>query len=154
MITFSALLAFFNALLCIGVMITGYARERRSLVHRAFAFGILFLALSEICVGMAALSGSSRLFWERVYIGFAAFLPGGWLLFALSFARSRDDWKKHKGSLVAAFVLPLFFALPPWNSVSIPEVSLENGVVTRLGAAGYFFHLGLLLSSVLVLTRL
>jgi len=152
--TFFSLLSFFNALLCIGLMIAGYAQERRSLVHRAFAFGILFLAFSEICVGMAAISGDSRFFWERVQIGFAAFLPGSWLLFALSFARSRDAWKQYKGSLVAAFVLPLFFALPPWSSVLLPEVSLENGPIIRLGAAGYFFHLGLLLSSVIVLTQI
>ena len=152
--TFPALLAFLNALLCVGLMIAGYAQERRSLVHRAFAFGILFLAFSEICVGMADIPGNSRFFWERVYIGFAAFLPGGWILFALSFARSRDDWKKHKGSLGAAFLLPLFFALPPWSSMLIPVASVENGVVVRLGAAGYFFQIGLILSSVLVLTRL
>jgi len=152
--TFPSLLAFLNAILCLGLIVAGYAQERRSVVHRAFALGMLFLAFTEICVGMAALSGSNPFFWERVQMGFAAFLPGGWLLFSISFARPRNDWKQHKGSLVIAFAMPLFFALPPWSSVLIPVVFPENGVVARLGSAGYFFYLGLLLSSVLVLTRL
>ena len=152
--TFLPLLAFLNVLICLALTIAGYAQKRRSRVHHAFAFGILFLAFSETCVGMAAVFDDYRFFWERVQMGFAAFLPGIWLLFALSFARSCDDWKKHKASLVTAFVLPLFFALPLWDSVLLPLASTEDGIPIRLGVAGSFFQMGLLLSSVLVLARL
>lgn len=157
--SFPALLAFISAALCGGVALFGYAQERRSFVRRVFFAGQMALALSEICAGVLAnaVSPGAALRWVQLGLIPTAFLPGCWLLFSLTFARPREDWKKWKGAVAAAFALPLSLVALFWDFLLLPTFDVFPAPIPApipLGWAGYLLHLLLLLLSILVLRNL
>ncbi len=87
--TFNALLAFAGAFLCAGLGVGALCKEPRALVSRAFALGMLVLALREACTGLGMLATLPLDVWrwQLLQWTFTTMLPGSWLLFSLSFGR-------------------------------------------------------------------
>src|SRR5262245_30145882 len=111
LVRFEALLAFTGALLCTGLGLGTLYTKPRALVPRAFALGMLMLALRETLVGLGAqaMLPPAALRWQQLGWIVTTILPGGWLLFSVSFARSnaRDFLARWKWAVVGAVVLPL-----------------------------------------------
>ena len=157
---FHAILAFTSALLCIGLAVVVFFEDIRSFHHRTFASGMITLALVEMCAGMSAqaLLPSDVLHWERLRLTGAAFLPGSWLLFSLSFARSnyRELLAKWKWFALGSFVLPLglvtffrhslFAAQSTWEPSSVALIPLDW--------SGHLFYVFFLFMSVIILMNL
>jgi histidine kinase-like protein len=99
------------SLLCLGLASFVLFQDRRSLVHRLFAIGMVAFAGEAVLMAMSAqaASASDVLFWQRLRFVAAAIIPGIWLLFSLSFARANPEgWVTNwKWVIVAAFALPL-----------------------------------------------
>lgn len=108
---FDVLLALTGACLCSGLGIAVLYQRPKALVTRAFALGMLVLALREAFVALGAqgtlpLAGMQ---WPQLAWIMHTLLPGSWLLFSLTFARSNDHdflskWKWLVGGVI---VLPL-----------------------------------------------
>jgi len=154
--SFNSLVSFAAVLLCGALAVVVLFRKQRSFVQWIFAAGMGLLGLEAMLIGFSAQSTLPLevVFWQRLRLSVAAFLPGIWLLFSLSFART--DYKKFlakwKWISFAVFVLPVvlatifrkeFFVLPRSFSLSV-------AAFIPLGWSGYFFHL-LVLSSVVVI---
>src|SRR5262245_40372177 len=69
-----------------------FLRDRRSLVHKVFAAGMLLLAAEEVCRGFSykAVLPEDVLYWQKCAVVISALVPGVWLAFSLSYAR-RDS---------------------------------------------------------------
>jgi len=109
--SFSAGLAYVAAAVTAVVAIIGLYRDPRSFVHRVFTVGMALFALTACLTGFAyqATSIDTFLFRHKIAIVFASFLPGLWLLFSVSFARTNysDQISKWKWFVLLAFVLPV-----------------------------------------------
>jgi putative PEP-CTERM system histidine kinase len=156
---FNALLAFAAAVLCAGIGIFALLEDRRSLVQRIFALGMGVLGLEALFIGLSAQSvlPLEVVFWQRLRFIVAAFLPGAWLVFSLSFARAnyKEFLSKWRWVIAAVFVCPValstvfrkqFFMLPLSSELSASLIPL--------GWSGYAFHLWLLSSVVLIMINL
>lgn len=158
--TFNALLAFTSALLCGGLAVVVFFEAPRSSIHRTFASGMIALALMEMCAGMSAqaILPSEVVRWERLGLTGAAFLPGSWLLFSLSFARSnsKELLAKWKWFALGSFVLPLglitFFRDSLFATESTGEASSVS--LIPLGWSGHLFYVFFLCMSVIILMNL
>src|SRR5688572_26287475 len=106
-----------SALLCAGLALAVLWRDRRSFVHRIFAFGMAALGLEAALAGLAVVAPGpvDRVVAERLRMLATAVLPGAWLCFSLGFARSDHGLflRQWRGWIVAAFALPLLLALAP-----------------------------------------
>jgi putative PEP-CTERM system histidine kinase len=132
----------------------------RSFVHRAFALGMASLAASELFAGLGASAQwlSDVVRWERLRLLFLAPVPGLWLLYSLSFARSnyRELVVRWRWTVAALLLGPIvlasvfggsLFAIPPeWNEFVTS--------VLPLGWAGRSLHVLLLIGAVAALTQL
>ena len=102
--TFQALLAFSDAVLCGGLAVVVFWRAPQAFVHRTFAAGMGTLAWKNVCTGIGAQAALPLqvMHWERLRMVAAALLPGIWLLFSLSFARSnyQDHLKRWRWCLL------------------------------------------------------
>jgi putative PEP-CTERM system histidine kinase len=158
--TFNALLAFTAALLCGGLAAFVFWVDTRACVHRTFAVGMCALALMEAFTGMGAqaILSTEVVWWERLSLTAAAFVPGTWLLFSLSFARSnyKELIAAWRGFVLAAFALPLTLVIffQPALFADVPRLEVPSVWSIPLGWAGYAFHFLFLLSSVVILMNL
>jgi putative PEP-CTERM system histidine kinase len=154
--SFNSLVSFAAVFLCGALAVVVLFEKQRSFVQWIFAAGMSVLGVEAALIGFSAQSTLPLevVFWQRLRFVVVSFLPGIWLLFSLSFART--DYKKFlakwKWISFAVFVFPVvlatifgkeFFALPP-------GFSLSAAAFIPLGWSGYFFHL-LVLSSVVVI---
>ena len=135
-------------------------RDHRPLANRAFIAGMLALAAREIVEGLSAeaVLAPEILDWQRLRMSIEALLPGTWLLFSLSFARTnyRELLKKWRVPLVAGFSLPLLLVVV-WRDSLLEGAPLLDGSsewVLSLGWAGFALQLVFLLSAVLILMNL
>jgi putative PEP-CTERM system histidine kinase len=155
--TSSALLAFTGALLSGVAAALVYWGDTRAFVHRTFVLGMSALALMEAFAGMSAqaVSPAEILRWERLGLVTAAFVPGCWLLFSLSFARSnyKELVAGWRWFALAAFALPLVLVTVFHAAlfVGMPRMEAPTVWVLPLGWAGYVLHFLFLLSSVVIL---
>jgi putative PEP-CTERM system histidine kinase len=155
--TFNALLAFVAAFLCGGLAAFVFWMDARAFVHRTFALGMSALALMEAFTGMGgqSLLPTEVVWWQRVSLGAAAFVPGCWLLFSLSFARSnyKELITRWRWLILTAFILPLVLVtfFQPALFADMPRMNAPSAWSIPLGWAGYTFHLLFLLSSIVVL---
>jgi hypothetical protein len=157
---FEALLAFAAALLCGGLAVCVLWTNPGAFVHRVFAVGMLALALQQTCVGFAASASlpADILWWELRGFYITATIPGLWLLFSLSFARTdyQDVLKKWCWVLLVIFAFPLglvgFFSSALLIDFAYSETS--SGWMISIGWSGYGFYLWMLLGAVLVLMNL
>ncbi len=157
---FSVGLAYIAAGLTACVATTVLFRDPRSFIHRIFTLGLALFALTACLTGFAHQTTSidKLLFWQKIEIVSASFLPGLWLLFSVSFTRTNysDQIFKWKWILLLAFVLPVsmvtlfkdaFFA-------GLPVVIKSSIVFIPLGWSGYIWHLFWIISAILILMNL
>lgn len=158
--TFDALLAFVGALLCGGLAAFVFFEHPRAFVHQAFAGAMSALALMQTFVGMEAQAVHAAEIVRWAYLGLiaAAFVPGSWLLFSVSFARSnyRELVARWRWVVLPAFVIPLGLVVVFRQALftDIPRFEVSSGWVMPLGWAGYAFYLCALLISVVILMNL
>jgi putative PEP-CTERM system histidine kinase len=157
---FIAVPSVLSALFCAGLALFVLSRNPKSFVHRAFALGMFSLSLMEIgnALGLLASSASLQAWWKKVSFTGEALLPGSWLLFSLSFARSnyKELLSKWKGLVFLLFLFPVFLVSFSWSYLLIVPGELYE-VPARflpLGRAGYFLELFFLLSLILILMNL
>src|SRR5215212_2515299 len=98
--TVAVVLLYAGTVLCTGLAAITLLRDARSFASRIFAVGVSILAVEAIFNGASiqAETYSEVVYWQHLRFFTAAFLPGVWLVFSLSFARSnyRDflaDWR-------------------------------------------------------------
>jgi len=150
-----------GALFCIALAVFALWQDRRDFVHRVFALGMLVLAVELAFSAAVLLTDSSltalRLQNFRVIAG--SFLPGIWLVFSLSFARSNyrnflQAWKWPILSvLLLPAILPTFFEHQFFQQPAL-FVSSQKVWILRLGWPGYVYYILSLLGTVLVLINL
>ena len=136
------------------------ARHLRSPAHRAFALGMAAFAAEAVlsCLILDAVLPGEAVMWSRWRTAAGALVPGSWLLFSLSYARSNfDEFSRNwKWVIVASFVVPAGLALLGWNDLFSTSARLtENGAwLIPLGWSGYGLYVCLLICSVMVLANL
>ncbi len=135
-------------------------RDMRSPAYRAFALGMAAL-ISEMILSWLTLHTilpGEALKWCRWRFNAAAFIPGSWLLFSLSYARQNytEFSKTWKWALIASFAVPLGLASLGWDHLSggYPRVSEDGNWIIPIGWAGYGIYVVILLSSALILANL
>lgn len=156
----TVVLAFTGALLCVGLAVLMLYRDARSFVAQTFAVGMGLLALEAICSGISVQAETYHdvLWWQRVRLLTAAFLPGVWLLFCLSFAREnyRDFLMAWRWGIVVSFLLPPLIVIGGFSSLFVDAPYFESASRWSLGLgwAGQGIFLSLLLGATCVLMNL
>jgi putative PEP-CTERM system histidine kinase len=116
------------------------------------------LAAREIlgAEALAAVFESQALRWLRYRLAAEAALPGLWLWFALTFARADSGrfLRRWRFSLAASFVVPIAIVALGWSSLVIRTSYPTPRWLVPVGAAGYWLHVSLLVSAVLILVNL
>ena len=149
-----------SAIFCGGLAVFVFYRDPRSFVHRVFALGMLSIAFMEAGNAMGALasSASQQAAWKRASLGGEALLPGSWLLFSLSFARSnyKELLSQWRPLILLLFAFPVFVVSFAGSGLIILSADPAGAPVRflPLGRAGYFLELFFLFSLVLILTNL
>ena len=145
--------AVFTVLLATAVAL----KDHRSFAHRSFIAGLALLAVVETLRGLGylAITPQETIYWHRLRLVASSFLPGTWLLFSLTFARTeyRQHLTKWKYGIAAVFVIPIFTAALFTNSL-VAEPSVLAVQHVPLGQAGKTFQLFFLLSSIVILSNL
>jgi len=157
---FSVGLASIVAGLTACVAATALYRDPRSFIHRIFTFGMALFTLTACLTGFVYQTTSidKLLFWKQIELMSASFLPGLWLLFSVSFARTNysEQISKWKWILLLAFVLPVsmvtlfkdaFFA-------GLPVVTESSKLFIRVGWSGYMWYLFWVIFTVMILMNL
>jgi len=156
----TVVLAFTGALLCAGLAVIMLRRDTRSFVARTFAVGMLLLALEAVFSGASVQAESYHdvLWWQRLRLLTAAFLPGVWLLFCLSFAREnyREFLMAWRWGISAAFLIPLVIVGGGFSSLFVDAPFFESASRWSLGLgwAGQGLFLSLLLGATCILMNL
>jgi len=149
-----------SALFCSVLAFLVLLRNPKSFVHQSFVLGMVSLSLMEMgnAMGLLAPTAFQQAWWKRASFIGEALLPGSWLLFSLTFARSnyKELLSKWKAIILLLFAFPISLVLFSWSQLLI--IPLEpNELPARfiaLGRAGYFLDLFFLLSLILILTNL
>lgn len=158
--TFSALISLIGSVSSLGLAVFVFLRDRHSLVNRIFAIGMVTFAIEAAitATSLQAILPSEIMYWQRARLVAAAFLPGVWLLFSLTFARVNYEvfLKRYRWVILAAFVLPISLVAFPGKSFFTGEPVLEvsAGLVIVLGWSGYAFFVFFLSFIVLILIHL
>jgi len=150
-----------GALFCILLAAFAFRQNRRDFVTGIFALGMLILAVESTFSALGLLSDTSlnALRMQRLRLVAGSFLPGIWLMFSLSFARSnyRKFIQGWKWPILGVLILPVilstvldgnFFQQPAMFSYS------QKTWLLRLGWSGYLYHIVTLLGAVLILINL
>jgi putative PEP-CTERM system histidine kinase len=157
---FFRILPFIGAGFSVGLAVLAILQDRRSFVHRIFAGGMVLLALDAVTIGIGLRTflSSEITNWQNIRLMITSFLPGVWLLFALTYARVnyRRMLLRWRWIILAAFVVPLILSVFFRKSFFIGEPVWDSslGWLIRLGKPGYGFHLCLLVSAILILMNL
>jgi putative PEP-CTERM system histidine kinase len=160
MLTFLAFLFFTGALLCCGLAAFVFSRDPRLVTHQAFAAGMIALGVEAVYLSLSAQAvvPSEMIRWQHLRLVAAAFLPGTWLLFSLSFARgnSQESATRWRWVIFAVFLFPFFLVgvFPTTLFLSVPPGGESTGLWLPLGRSGYVFFVFFLLSAVLILMNL
>lgn len=153
-------LPFLAAAFSFGLAVFVILQDRRSLVHRIFAAGMLILTLEAVFSGVSLQSDlpSEVLYWSRLRLIMTAFLPGAWLLFSLMYARAnyKEILSRWRWIIISAFVVPLAISPFFWKTFFIDEPLRESSLIwlIRLGRPGDVFYLCFLVGAVLILMNL
>jgi putative PEP-CTERM system histidine kinase len=158
--TLTALLPFTGALLCSGLAAMALFRDPRSFVHWVFAAGMIALGVESALSGLSihAAAYAEVVHWQRLRFVAAAFVPGCWLLFSLSFARInyQEFLAQWRWIILAAFACPLITVLSCFHSLLV-DVLIRDATsrwVLGLSWGGYLFSLLSLLGAALILMNL
>ena len=155
-----SLLSFVAALFSISLAFLVILRDRKSFAHQTFSAGMILLALEAVFAGISlqAVLPIETVYWQRIRLVTKAFIPGVWLLFALTYARVnyKEIVTRWRWVVSVALIIPLTLTTFFWKYFFIGEPVLDSPSVwlIRLGWSGYSFHLCFLLSAVLILVNL
>jgi putative PEP-CTERM system histidine kinase len=154
--TFNTLLHFIAAGCSSGVAVFALTRDFRSFVHRAFALGMVILAIESVFNGLCdhTLVPEQAMRWQQWRLIATATLPGTWLLFTLSFGKAdpRPLLYKWKWIVLAVFLpLLIFSGLFQKDIFRGDPFFHSSGWEFTLGWPGYGFYICFLLSLVLVM---
>ena len=146
--------AYFSLIVAIGV----FLRDRKALVHRIFALGMLLFAAEEVLRALSYGSPADVLYWNKRIFAVSAVTPVVWLIFSLTYARVDgskflSQWKRVLGAIVAVPVL----------LVGLFRAALLTGVYSWQGETRWYFGLAwpgqllalfVLVTSILILFNL
>ena len=157
---FSLILSYAAALICGGLAVFVFFKERRSFTHQMFAVGMIALAVEAAFNGLTFRVSKpwDVAAWQRLRLMATAFLPACWLIFSLSFGRASykeiiAKWKWYVAPLTGIpIILVAFFNASLFKDLPVPDKFSYWSF--SLGWSGYIFHLVLLLSIVLILVNL
>ncbi len=158
--TLPALLAYVSAGSSGLALVVALSVRHRSIIHWAFAAGMGFTVLMEVCMGLhlQATQPAAVIYWKYLSYTAAAFLPGSWLLFSLCFARTQhaEMLARWKYGLLAALVCPVGLVMlgPQALFVGLVHAKTTAHWLLPLGWAGYLLHVCFLLSAVVILMHL
>lgn len=157
--TAQAFLSLIAAAMTLTLALVVLWRDRSSFANRAFILGMLVLAATEAVGARAAQAflPAEILRWHRIRLSVEALLPGTWLLFSLTFARTnyREFLKRWRWAVLAAFAFPTLLVGAWGNSLIAGAFLNESGqLVLPLGWSGSLLHIAFLLSAVLILMNL
>ena len=149
-----------TAFFCFALAVFVLLRDRRPLVHRVFVAGMMAFAFEAFLTALSlrSLVPDEILFWQRLRMIATAFLPGCWLLFALSFGRSNAKTvvRKFRWVLLGSLVVPLAL-----SSIFHKDLLREAGNLDQslkwtitLGTAGYLFYISFIAGAILILMGL
>ena len=158
--TLYELFSLIAALLCGGLSVFVFFKDKRSFVHRLFALGMVVFAAEEVfnILSFRSVLPANIDHWQRIKFIVTAFLPGIWLLFSLCFSRAnyRKYLAKWRWVVIGSFVFPLtlvaFFGDHFFRGS--PVVNDSSGWMLPLGWSAYLFHTLVLIASLLILMNL
>ena len=136
-------------------------RDWRSFVHRVFAAGMITLACEAVFMALSFRADfpSEMLWWQYFRVGVTAFLPGTWLLFALSFGREnhKEVMAKWRWVILAVWAIPISMVTIFKRSFFEGNpvfIDISSSWVFPIGWSGYLFFLCFLVGGVLILMNL
>ena len=136
-------------------------QDRRAAVHWFFALGMVVFGAEAVLNALSASAdyGPELLYWQQLRLTAAAFLPGLWLLFSVSFARADyARWlRRWQWLLIIALALPALVILAPrFGEPLFADIFLDagSGWQLRFGHSTYLFSLLFMLSAVLIVMNL
>ncbi|HEX4084507.1 MAG TPA: histidine kinase N-terminal 7TM domain-containing protein, partial [Chthoniobacteraceae bacterium] len=139
----------------------GVFRPRRLASNWAFVGGMLALAAESACTALSvdpALAPANMIAMQDWRLVSAAFVPGFWLLFSLTYARGNADTfiREWRWTLLAAFILPVAGAGLFFHRlvVSGGHGGIADYWVFPFGMPAIFLSLVMLACAVLVLMNL
>ena len=158
--TFNIIISYSAALLCAGLAVFVFFKDRRSIIHLAFTGGMLSFAAETWLNGLSlgAPSAAEIRDWQHLRLLASAFVPVGWLLFSLSFGRAdyREMIRKWQWYIFILLVLPFaliaIFGGAVFEERPVPDAA--SPWLIPLGWSGYLFYLFYLLGSVLIIMNL
>jgi putative PEP-CTERM system histidine kinase len=156
----NALLPYASSLLCGLLAIYVLWTDWRSFARRGFAAAMAALALEELFVALSAQAHvpGDLLRWQRARIVAMAFVPGGWLLFSLSY--SRPDYSifvaRWKWIVAAVFALPVTLAVVfnPGLFSGIPRLDADARWSLGIRWPSQLFYISTVMGFTLVLANL
>jgi len=148
--------AYFSLIVAMGV----FLRDRRALVHRVFALGMLLFAAEETLRGISysALLPDDILYWTKRILAVSSITPAVWLIFSLTYARvdASKFLLKWKWVLGAVAAVPL--VLIGFFKGSLVTGAYRTDDLTRwyfpLANSGQVLALFVLATSILILFNL
>ncbi|MGH9322286.1 MAG: XrtA/PEP-CTERM system histidine kinase PrsK [Vicinamibacteria bacterium] len=156
---FETSLAYLSAAVALTLALTVLWREPRRLAYRAFAAGMVVFACRELLAGfaLAALYEAEIVRWHRLRLVADSFVPGCWLVFALTFARAHHDQflERWRPVWIAAFAVPVALAIGGWDWLVVRSSPYPfPRWLVPVGSTGFWLHVVFLLATVLVLMNL
>jgi putative PEP-CTERM system histidine kinase len=156
----SSVLSYAAAYFGVTVAVAVLLRDRKSLVHRLFAAGMLLLAAEQILRGVrdAAILPQEVAYWQRRILAVSALIPSVWLAFSLSYARANPERfiARWKWALLAVAAIPVAFVVVLRRAIFAGYV-FEAGPARwtiPLSAQGKLLEIFFLCASVLILFNL
>jgi len=154
------IISFMAALFSLFLAVFIFFRDRHSFINLVFAIGMIPLVLEANFSGLSFQAGSAQeiIRYQRLGLAVAAFLPGCWLLFSVSFGQTNywEILRKWRWGLLVFFIFPVVLISVFWKYFLFTEISFSELALSSflLEWAGYAIHIFLLLGSVLVLVNL
>ena len=156
----SVLLAYVAAAVTAALAVYVVSRDSKNVVSRFFATGMALLSLEAVFSALALKAGQAAdfLLWYRAKTIAASLLPGGWLLFSLSYGRGnyREILKRWKPVVFTVFAIPVALAALFWESwyagQPVSEPALRWSLF--LGWGGYVWSLSVIAGAILILMNL
>ncbi|MGE0823665.1 MAG: XrtA/PEP-CTERM system histidine kinase PrsK [Candidatus Binatia bacterium] len=158
--TLAVLLLFSGALICSGLAVAMLLKDPRGFATRSFAAGMVGLAAEAVlnALSIGAEDYAAVVYWQQRRLLAAAILPGVWLLFSLSFARSNytDFLRAWRGGIVVSFAAPLVPILIEFHTlfVDLPLRDVSSRWALGVGWPGIAFFALFLLGAACVLMNL
>jgi putative PEP-CTERM system histidine kinase len=158
--TFNLIFSYSAALICAGLAVFVFFKDRRSFIHQLFAAGMITFAAEAVLNGLSFWVSlpAEIAYWQRLRLVAAAFVPVGWFLFSLSFGRVgyKEIISKWRWHIVTILVIPIALVTLLGRSIfkgpPIFDESFRWSI--PIGWSGYLFYLSFLLSAALIIMNL